>query len=104
MTKIVVCLSLCVSLLSAAAISSRITLYQTVTLNGVALKPGEYRLRVEGEKLSLQSGKTKAESSVRTEEAAEKFSATAVRYLNADGKMRISEIQLGGTTTKLRVQ
>lgn len=101
MKKIVVCLVMCASFLSAAALSSKITLYQPVTLNGVELKPGEYRLRVEGDKLSLQKGKIKAEAQVKTEEAGDKYAATSIRYLNGDGKMRLSEIQIGGTNTKL---
>lgn len=83
--------------------SSRVTLYQPSLLKGVELKPGEYKNLAEGEKLILQSGKTKAEAVVKIEQMSEKFGATSIRYVNGDGKMRITEIRIGGTRTKLIV-
>ena len=42
------------------------------------------------------------ESTVKVEEGDTKFDTTAVRYVNsADGKIRIQEIRIGGTKTKL---
>jgi hypothetical protein len=35
------------------------------------------------------------------EEASEKFSRDSVRYTEVDGKMKVREIRLGGTNTKL---
>lgn len=102
MKKLIVCLVAAVSLVWAAA-STKVTLYQSATLNGVALKAGEYKLKVEGETLTLQNGKTKAEAVVRSQQNGEKFSATSIRYQNDDGKMRITEIRLGGTNTTLVV-
>ncbi|MBI2685946.1 MAG: hypothetical protein HYX27_06500 [Acidobacteria bacterium] len=103
MKKMIVCLVAAVSLVWAGAMSSKVTLFQPSTLNGVELKPGEYKVRVEGDKLTLQNGKTKAEAAVKAEQGGEKFSATSIRYANGDGKMRITEIRLGGTNTKLVV-
>jgi hypothetical protein len=40
---------------------------------------------------------------VKSEQNAEKFGATSIRYSNGDGKMKITEIRIGGTTTKLLV-
>jgi hypothetical protein len=103
MKKMIVCLAAAVSLVWAGAMTSRVTLFQTSTLNGVDLKPGEYKVQVDGDKLVLQSGKTKAEATVKSEQSGEKFGATSIRYANGDGKMRITEIRLGGTNTKLVV-
>ena len=103
MKKMIVCLVAAVSFVWAGAMSTSVTLYQASTLNGVALKPGEYKMQVEGDKLTLQNGKTKAEAAVKSEQNGEKFSATSIRYQNADGKMRITEIRIGGTNTKLVV-
>jgi hypothetical protein len=42
------------------------------------------------------------ESAVKVEEGDSKFDTTVVRYVNnADGKVRIQEIRIGGTKTKL---
>ena len=103
MKKIVVCLAAAVSLVWAGAMSSKVTLFQPSTLNGVELKPGEYKIQVDGDKLTLQSGKTKAEAGVKSEQNPQKFTSTSVRYANGDGKMKITEIRIGGTTTKLVV-
>ena len=103
MKKMIVCLAASVTLIWAGAMSSKVTLFQPSTLNGVELKPGEYKVQVEGDKLTLQSGKTKAEASVRTEQNDAKFGSTSIRYRNGDGKMRITEIRIGGTNTKLVV-
>lgn len=103
MKSIIVCLAVCASVASAAMLSSSITLYEPVTLNGTELKPGEYKLRVDGDKLSLRQGKTNAEAQVKTEQAGEKYLSTSIRYSKADGKTRVSEIRIGGTKTKLLV-
>jgi len=103
MKKMIVCLAAAASMMWAGAVSSRVTLFQPSTLNGVELKPGEYKVQVEGEKLTLQKGKLKAEATVKTEQNGEKFSSTTIRYINGDGKMRITEIRIGGTNTKLVV-
>ncbi len=103
MKKMIVCLAAAVSLVWAGAMSSKVTLFQASTLNGVDLKPGEYKVVVDGDKLTLQNGKTKAEAAVKSEQSAQKFGSTSIRYANGDGKMKITEIRLGGTTTKLVV-
>ena len=103
MKKMIVCLAAAVSLVWAGAMSTRVTLFQPSTLNGVDLKPGDYKIQVNGDTLTMQNGKTKAEAPVKTEQNAEKFGATSIRYSNGDGKMRITEIRVGGTNTKLVV-
>ncbi len=104
MKKMIVCLAASVTLIWADAMSSKVTLFQPSTLNGVELKPGEYKVQVEGDKLTLQNGKTKAEASVKTEQNDAKFGSTSIRYMNGGiNKMRITEIRLGGTNTKLVV-
>ena len=103
MKKLFVCLFAGAAMMFAAAGSSRVTLFERATLNGVDLKPGEYKMQVEGGKLTLQSGKTRAEAEVKTEVADKKFGATTIRYQNSDGKLRITEIRVGGTNTKLVV-
>jgi hypothetical protein len=103
MKKMIVCLVAAVSFVWAGAMSSNVTLFQPSELNGVQLKAGTYKVVVDGDKLTLQNGKTKAEAPVKSEQNAEKFGATSIRYSNGDGKMKITEIRIGGTTTKLLV-
>jgi hypothetical protein len=85
----------------SAAEKHNITLFQPSVINGTELAPGDYRLELDGEKMVLSKGKQKVESSFKTEQADSKFSSTSVRYANADGKMKMQEIRLGGTNRKL---
>jgi hypothetical protein len=94
---------LSVAALVASAATHRITLYQESIVNGTTLKPGEYKLRVEGDRAVISAGKTSVEVPVTVESGDAKYGATAVRYLNGDGKYRLNEIRIGGTSTKLVV-
>lgn len=86
---------------ASAASSYRITLFQPSIVAGTELKPGDYKVTLTDNKVVIKSGKTSVEATVKTETADSKFSSTTVRYSNGDGKYRLQEIRLGGTTTKL---
>jgi hypothetical protein len=86
---------------ASAASSHKITLFQPSLVNGTELKPGEYKVTVQDNKAVISSGRTSVEATVKTETADSKFSSTTVRYRNGDGKYRLQEIRLGGTTTRL---
>lgn len=90
------------SLVSAAS-NHNLRLFQESIVAGTTLKPGDYKLMVDGEKATISQGKQKVEVGVKQETDSQKFNATSVRYQNGDGKYRISEIRLGGTKTKLVV-
>lgn len=85
----------------SAAEKHNITLFQPSLVNGTELAPGDYRMELDGDKMTLSKGKQKVEASVKTEQADAKFGSTSVRYSNADGKYKIQEIRLGGTNRKL---
>lgn len=86
---------------ASAASSHKITLFQPSLVNGTELKPGDYKVTVQDNKVVISSGKTSVEANIKTETADSKFSSTTVRYRNGDGKYRLQEIRLGGTTTRL---
>jgi hypothetical protein len=85
----------------ASAKSYTVTFFQPSIVGGAELQPGEYKLDLNESKVTIRSGKKSAEATVKVESADQKFPATSVRYQNGDGKYRIQEIRLGGTTTKL---
>ena len=87
----------------ASAKSYSITLYEPSLIGGTELKPGEYSLELKDEKVVIKKGKQTGEAAVKVETADSKYSSTSVRYRNGDGKYRIQEIHLGGTTMKLVV-
>ena len=100
MTKKII-LSFVTLALALSAETHRITLFQSTTLNGKELKPGEYKVEVKDSKAVISRGKESVESAVRVETTDSKFSATSVRYVNGDGKSNLQEIRIGGTKTKL---
>ncbi len=89
------------ALAAANAGSYRLRLFERSLVNGVELKPGEYRVEVNGSKATIKRGKQSVEAAVRLENAGDKFRSTSVRYENGDGKYTIREIRLRGTSTRL---
>lgn len=91
--------TLAVALASAA--THRVNLYETATVAGQELKPGSWKIDVVDNKAVIRSGKQSVEAAVKVENGTEKFRSTSVKYEHADGKMKVQEIRLGGTNTKL---
>jgi hypothetical protein len=87
-----------VALMVASAATYNVTLFQDSKVNGKSLKPGEYRLEVKDNAVVLKNKKDVTEAAARTETSAKKFSDTSVLYNNKD---EVTEIRLGGTTTKI---
>ncbi len=87
----------------ASAKTYTVTLFQPSVLAGTELKAGDYQLNLNEKdtKITLKSGKQVVEAPVKIENADEKFGSTTVRYANAEGKMKVQEIRLGGTKLKL---
>ncbi|HXS93515.1 MAG TPA: hypothetical protein VN736_02855 [Candidatus Limnocylindrales bacterium] len=65
------------------------------------LSAGSYRLDVNGDKAVISKGKVSAENPVKVETVDRRYDNTTVKYATDGGKMRIQEIRIGGTKTKL---
>jgi hypothetical protein len=90
MTKKLTFALVVLALTVACAKTYYVILYQPSVVAGVELKPGEYRLDLNGDKVILKNGKHVAESTVKVEDNGEKFSRTSVRYDNGAGKYLIT--------------
>ena len=101
MNKLLLTLAMLAVPAMAGAKSYTVTLFQPTTIGGAELKPGEYKLDVQDAKVMIRAGKTAVAAEVKVETNSDKFSSTALRYQNGDGKFRLQEIRLGGTKTKL---
>jgi hypothetical protein len=101
MTKRLLFVFLALALTVACAKTYWVTFYIPSAVAGVELKPGEYRLDLNGSQVTLKNGKLVAESTVKVEENGEKYKSTSVRCLNGDGRCHVQEIRLGGTNLKL---
>lgn len=88
-------------LVAAAAEKHNLTLFQASIVNGTELAPGDYRMEIDGDKVTISKGKQKVEAPVKVDTADAKFSSTSVRYANVDGKYKVQEIRLGGTNRKV---
>jgi hypothetical protein len=89
------------ALAGAIAATHTVTLFQPSLVAGKELKPGEYKLTLENNKVVIEKGKQKVEAEVKVESGDTKFTSTSVRYRTEGGAMKVQEIRLGGTTTKL---
>jgi hypothetical protein len=99
--KLIVLFVVLAGLVLANSASYTVTLFQPSVVGGTELKPGDYKLTVQDNKAIIQKGKDKAEATIKSESGDSKFASTSVRYVTSDGKNKIQEIRLGGTTTKL---
>jgi len=79
----------------------RITLSQPSVVNGTVLKPGDYKLNLGEDKITLVQGKFSVEAPAKIETVESKFSDTAIRYTETAGKQVVAEIRLGGSKTKV---
>lgn len=87
--------------IASAAGTYKVTLFQPSMINGTEVKPGDYKIELKENKAVLKGGKNTVEADVKVENTNEKFSTTSVRYNNIDGKMKVQEIRLGGTNSKI---
>ncbi len=78
-----------------------VTFFQPSIVAGTELKPGDYKVEVDGDKATITHGKNTVQAAVKVENGDEKYPKTLIRYNNADGKYHLTEIKLGGTHTKL---
>jgi hypothetical protein len=83
---------------ASAASSYTVTFYQPVTVNGTALKAGDYKLELKDNGMAvIKQGKTMTEAPVKVETESEKFSRSSVRISGG----QVEEIRLGGTSKRL---
>jgi len=89
------------ALLASAAPAYKVTLTEPAVIAGSVVKPGDYRIVVNGDKATLTSGKISLEVPVKVETGSQKFSYTSVESRTEAGKTTVDDIQIGGTSTTL---
>ena len=87
--------------IASAATSYNLTLHTPATVAGKELKPGNYKVQVEGSSATIKGDGGSVQAQVTPTQNASKYSSTTVQYHVANGKNRVEEIRLGGTSTKL---
>lgn len=83
------------------ATAYRVNLPKPAVVSGTELKAGDYKVEVNGNKVTLKNGKSTVETEATVENGATKFSQSSACCLAEDGKYRLQELRIGGTNTKL---
>jgi len=78
-----------------------VTLTESVSINGTALKAGAYKVAVNEGKVLFILDKESREVPAKVETGTRKYSDTQVQYEQNGGQTTIKEICLGGTKTRL---
>jgi hypothetical protein len=89
------------ALLASAAPVYKVTLTESAVIAGSVVKPGDYRIVVNGDKATLTSGKTTLEVPVKVETGTQKYQFTSVESRTEAGKTVLDDIHVGGTSTTL---
>ena len=103
MNKLLVVCFATVGLALASAETHNLKLLQKSQLGTTELNPGEYRMELSGDKMTIKGGKTKVEATVKVEASATKYNTNSILYKSDGGKYAIQEIHVGGTKTKVVV-
>jgi hypothetical protein len=87
----------------ASAKTYSITLLSPTTVGNTQLRPGDYKLALNGSKAVFTNNRSrkKVETDVKVEHATRKFEQTAVDTTHTAGVDHLQAIELSGTTTKL---
>jgi hypothetical protein len=107
LTKLVVAFSILALVAAMAgtvpvkALTHKVTLTQPAMVGGTALKAGEYRLSVRNGTVTFTLDKDSHEIPAKVETNAKKYFTDQVQYDGDRDQVKISEICLGGTTTRL---
>jgi len=89
-------------MMAGMAFAASFTLPNTVDLNGKKLKPGEYAVALKKDQAVFTNPDGKTFSvPVKIEQAQAKFSATMALTKDVNGSPALTEIDLGGSTTRM---
>jgi hypothetical protein len=86
---------------SAASNSFHVNIDQPTWVGATQLKPGDYKVELEGDKAVMKLGKNVIELPAKVENADKKFDSTTVRVDSANNKNSLKEIRIGGTTMRV---
>jgi len=101
LVKLLLCGCVCSLGVALAASSYTVKVVDPTWVGQTQLKPGDYKVQLEGDKVQFKMGKTVVEVPAKMETSKEKFSFTELGTRVVDGKAKLEEIDLGGTNSKI---
>jgi hypothetical protein len=84
-----------------AASSYTVKVVDPTWIGQTELKPGDYKVQIEGQKAQLKMGKTVIEVPAKMETGSTKYSFTQLGTKVVDGKAKLEEIDFGGTNARI---
>jgi hypothetical protein len=87
--------------IAAAASSYHVKVLDPTWVGGSELKPGDYQVTVDGDKVSFKQGKTVVSVSAKVETNASKYAETQMDVKTVNGQDKLQELDLGGTKSKI---
>lgn len=87
--------------IATAASNYHIRIADPTWVGGTELKPGEYDVKVDGDKITFKQGKKVIETSAKVDTNAAKFADTQILVKTENGQAKLKEVDLGGTSSKI---
>jgi hypothetical protein len=96
-------LGVCVFALGIATAAStyHVKIADPTWVGGTQLKPGEYEVKVDGDKVTFKQGKNVIAVAAKVETNASKFSDTQMDIKTENGQAKLRELDLGGTKSRI---
>lgn len=95
-----------IATLAVAALGAntyRFTLQEPANFNGTPLRPGDYKIEINGDKATIKIGRTVVEAPAKLETAERKYPMTTISFDDTSAKKSITEIHVGGSTTRIMI-
>jgi hypothetical protein len=87
--------------IAAAASSYHVRIVDPTWVGQTELKPGEYDVKVDGDKVTFKQGKIVVAVSAKVETDTRKFTETRMGIKSENGQAKLTELDLAGTSSKL---
>jgi hypothetical protein len=87
--------------IATAASSYHVRIADPTWVGGSELQPGEYEVKVDGDKITFKQGKNVIAVAAKVETSASKFSDTQMDIKTENGQAKLRELDLGGTKSKI---
>jgi hypothetical protein len=87
--------------IATAASTYHVKIADPTWVGTTELKPGEYDVKVEGDKVTFKQGKNIVAVTAKVETNASKFSDTQMDIKTENGQAKLRELDLGGTKSKI---
>jgi hypothetical protein len=87
--------------IATAASTYHVKIADPTWIGTTELKPGEYEVKVDADKVTFKQGKNVIAVSAKIETNASKFSDTQMDIKTENGQAKLRELDLGGTKSKI---